>query len=61
LAQNVGEAANFDSVQLVEQGPGIYNKRRSDCARQDKTDLACERISHETKESGSRLFSLKTI
>jgi hypothetical protein len=33
----------------------IYDKRQSDYAKQDKTDLAWERISHEMKESGSRL------
>jgi hypothetical protein len=48
-------------VQLSEQELGIYDKRHSDCARQDKIDLAWERISHETMESGSRLSSFKTI
>jgi hypothetical protein len=48
-------------VQLIEQESGIYDKRHSGYARQDKIDLAWERISHETKESGSSLSSLETI
>jgi hypothetical protein len=48
-------------VQLIEQEPGIYNKRHPDYARQDKTDLAWERISHEAKESVSRLSSFQMI
>jgi hypothetical protein len=54
MARKVDEAANFVFVQLIEQEPGIYD-------RQDKIDLAWERISHETKESGSWLSSFETI
>jgi hypothetical protein len=39
----------------------MHDKRHPDFARQGKTDLAWERISHETKESGSRLSSFETI
>jgi hypothetical protein len=50
-------------VQLIEQEPGIYchGKRHSDYARQDKIDLAWERISYEMKESGSWLSFFETI
>jgi hypothetical protein len=61
MAQKVDEATNFVSVQLTEQEPGIYDKCHPDCARQDKMDLAWERVSHETKESGSRLSSFERI
>jgi hypothetical protein len=61
MARKVEEAANFDFVQLIEQEPGIYDKRHADCARQDKIDLALERISHEMKESESWLSSFETI
>jgi hypothetical protein len=63
MARKVDEAATFVFVQLIEQEPGIYchGKRHSDYARQDKIDLPWERISHETKESGSRLSSIETI
>jgi hypothetical protein len=27
-------------VHLIEQEPGIYDKRHPDCAKQDKIDLA---------------------
>jgi hypothetical protein len=37
-------------VQLIEQRPGIYDKCHTDYARQDKTDLAWERISHIPKK-----------
>jgi hypothetical protein len=47
-------------MQLVEQEPGIYGKHHPDYARQDKMDLAWERISHET-ESGSMLSTFETI
>ncbi|PNF34417.1 hypothetical protein B7P43_G13249 [Cryptotermes secundus] len=33
---------------LIEQEPGLFDKRHPDSARQDKIDLAWERISHET-------------
>jgi hypothetical protein len=46
MARKVDEAANFVFVQLIEQEPGIYDKRHPDYARQDKTDLAWERIYH---------------
>jgi hypothetical protein len=61
MARKVDEAANFVSVQLIEQEPGIYDKCHADYARQDKIDVAWERISRETKESGSWLSSLETI
>jgi hypothetical protein len=61
MARKVDDAANFDFVQLTEQEPGICDKRHLDYAMQDKIDLAWERISHETKESGSRLSSFETI
>jgi hypothetical protein len=48
-------------VQLIEQEPGIFDKRHPDYARQDNIDLAWETISHETKESGSRLSSFEII
>jgi hypothetical protein len=60
-AGKVDEAANFVFVQLTEQEPGIYDKRHQDYARQDKIFLAWERISHETKESGSRLSSFEQL
>jgi hypothetical protein len=52
MAQKFHEAANFVFVQLIEQDPGIYDKRHPDYGRRDKTDLAWEKISHEMKESG---------
>jgi hypothetical protein len=61
MARKVDEAANFVFVQLIEQEPGIYDKRHPDYARWDKIDLACERISREMKVSGSRLSSFETI
>jgi hypothetical protein len=56
MAQKVDEAAYFVFVQLIEQDLGIYYKRHSDYAKQDKIDLAWQRISHKTKESGYRFF-----
>jgi hypothetical protein len=53
MERTVDEAANFVFVELIEQEPGIYDKCHADCVREDKIDLAWERISHETKESGS--------
>jgi hypothetical protein len=61
MARKVDKAANFAFVQSIEQEPGIYDKRHPDYARQDKIDLAWERISHETKESGSWSSSFETI
>jgi hypothetical protein len=61
MAREVDEAANFVFVQLIEQEPGIYDKCHAVCVRQDKIDLAWERISHKTKESGSWLSSSETI
>jgi hypothetical protein len=63
MAQKVDEAANIVSVELTEQEPGIYDKRHPDYATQHKilVVLALERISHETKESGSSLSSCETI
>jgi hypothetical protein len=40
MALNVDEAANFVSVQLIEQETGIYDKRHPDYARREKVDLA---------------------
>jgi hypothetical protein len=50
-ARKVDKAANFVLVQLTEQKPGIYDKSHPDYARQNKTDLTWEKISHEM-ESG---------
>jgi hypothetical protein len=47
-ALKVDEAA-FVLVQLIEQEPGIYDKRHPEYARRDKVDLAWEKISHEMK------------
>jgi hypothetical protein len=54
MARKVDAAANFVSVQLIEQEPGTYDKRLPDYAGQDKIRvyLAWGRISHETKEFG---------
>jgi hypothetical protein len=60
-ARKVDEAANFVFVQLIEEEPGIYDKCYPDYARQNKITLAWERISYETKESGSWLGSFETI
>jgi hypothetical protein len=46
MAQKVNEAANFVFVQMIEQEPGIYGRCHANYARQDKIDLAWERISH---------------
>jgi hypothetical protein len=35
MARKVDEAADFVFVQLIEQEPGIYDKRHPDYARQD--------------------------
>jgi hypothetical protein len=40
MARKVDEAAIFVFVQLIEQVPGIYDKRHPDYARRDKVDLA---------------------
>jgi hypothetical protein len=40
MAWKVDEAANFVFVQIIEQEPGIYDKRHADCARWDKIGLA---------------------
>jgi hypothetical protein len=60
VARQVDEAANF-FLQLIEKEAGIYDKRHLDYARRNKTDLAWERKSHDTKESGSRLSSFETM
>jgi hypothetical protein len=49
MARKADEVPNFVSVQLIEQMPGIHDKRHPDYARQDKIDLASARISHETE------------
>jgi hypothetical protein len=56
MARKVDEAANSVLVQLIEQKPGIYDKRHPDYARRDKVDLAWEKISHEMKESGMCVY-----
>jgi hypothetical protein len=61
IARKVDEVANFVFVQLTEKEPGICDKCHADYARQDKIDLAWERISKETKESGSWLSSFEKI
>jgi hypothetical protein len=61
IARKVDEDANFVSVQLTEQEPGVYDKRHLDYARWNKTDFAWERISHQMKEPGSWLNSFETI
>jgi hypothetical protein len=40
VTRKVDDAANFVSVQLIEQEPGIFDKRHPDYARQDNIDLA---------------------
>jgi hypothetical protein len=59
MSRKVDEAANFVFIQLIEQEPGLYEKRQPDYARQHKIDIAWERISQETV--GSRLSSYETI
>jgi hypothetical protein len=61
MARKVDEAANIVFVQLIEHEPGICSKRWPDYGRQGKIDLAWERISHETKESGSWLSSSEIV
>jgi hypothetical protein len=61
MARKVDEAANFVSVQLAEQKPGMCDKCHADYDRRDKIYLAWERISHEMKESGSWLSSFEII
>jgi hypothetical protein len=51
MAWKVDEAAHFVFVQLIEQEPGICDRCHTDCARQDKIDLAWKRISHKIKDS----------
>jgi hypothetical protein len=36
MARKVDEDANYVFVQLIEQEPGIYDKRHPNFARQDK-------------------------
>jgi hypothetical protein len=61
MARKVDEPANFVFVQLIEQEPGVYDKCHADCDREDKIDLAWERISNETKEFESWLSSFEAI
>jgi hypothetical protein len=44
MARKFDEAANFVFVQLIEQEPGIYDKRHTDHARRHKIDLAWEKF-----------------
>jgi hypothetical protein len=44
MERKIDEPANFVFVQLIEQEPGIYDKRQPVYARRDKIDLAWERI-----------------
>jgi hypothetical protein len=52
MARTVDEVANYVFVQLIEQEPGVYEKRHTGYARRDKIDLPWERIFHEMKQSG---------
>jgi hypothetical protein len=61
MVRKADETSNFVFVKLIGQEPGIDDKLSADYARQDKIDFAWERISHETKLSGSRLSSYETI
>jgi hypothetical protein len=61
IARKVDKAANFVFVQLIEQESDIYGKPHPHYARQDKIDLAWERISYEIKEYGSWLRSFEAI
>jgi inosine/xanthosine triphosphate pyrophosphatase family protein len=61
MARKVDDAANFVFVQLIEQEPGIYDKRYQDYARQDKIDLVWERLSHEAKESHVNIHELRRL
>jgi hypothetical protein len=61
MARKVDDAANFVSVQLIEQEPGIYDKCHADDDRRDKIDFAWEKIYHDTKEAWSWLSSFETI
>jgi hypothetical protein len=36
MARKVDEGANFVFMQLIEQKPGIYDKRHPDCAGRTK-------------------------
>jgi hypothetical protein len=56
MARKVDEAASLVFMQLIEQEPAIYDKRHTDYARQDKIDLAWERISHRMEESGMCVY-----
>jgi hypothetical protein len=38
MARKDDEAANFALVQLIEQEPGMYDKRHPDYARRDRVD-----------------------
>jgi hypothetical protein len=60
MARNIDKAANFVSVQLTEQKPGIYDKCHSDYGRWDRRDLAWERISHEMESEMYIYFIIKT-
>jgi hypothetical protein len=43
MARKVDEAANFVFMQLLEEEPGIYDKRHPDYTRRDKMYLAWEK------------------
>jgi hypothetical protein len=60
MARQDHEAANFVFVQLIEQQPGIYDKRHPDYGRRDKTDIAWENISREMNESGMCVYICRT-
>jgi hypothetical protein len=59
MARKVDDGADFVFVQLIEQEPGIHDKRHPDCARRDKIDLAWGRISHDMKEFGMCVYVYK--
>jgi hypothetical protein len=56
LARKVEEASTFVFMQLIEQEPGIYDKRHPYYARRDKIDLSWGKVSHEMTESGVYVY-----
>jgi hypothetical protein len=46
MARKIDEAAIFVLVRLIEQETSVYDKHHPDYPRQNKIDLAWERISH---------------
>jgi hypothetical protein len=56
MARKVDEVSNFAFVKLIEQEPGLYDKRHPDYGRRDKMDLVWEGIAREMKESGTYIL-----